>query len=66
MNLIALIRQNLPALVAHLPVRYQHGKMPYVFLFVVVVIAVLLTYAFISPHTYAMVTCSSFAVCLAL
>jgi signal transduction histidine kinase/CheY-like chemotaxis protein len=65
-NLIALIRQNLPALVAHLPVRYQHGKMPYVFLFVVVVIAVLLTYAFISPYPYAMVTFSSFAVCLAL
>jgi signal transduction histidine kinase/CheY-like chemotaxis protein len=65
-TLTAMIRQWLPHLVARLPVRYQQGKMPYVFFFVVVVITVLLTYALISPYPYAMVTFSSFAACLAL
>jgi signal transduction histidine kinase/CheY-like chemotaxis protein len=65
-NLIALIRQNLPALVARLPARYQQGKMPYVFFFVIMVITVLLTYAWVSPYPYAVVSFSSLASCLAV
>ena len=66
MNLIASIRQKLPALVARLPVRYQQGKMPYVFFFVIMVITVLLTYAWVSPYPYAVVSFSSLALCLAV
>jgi signal transduction histidine kinase len=47
--------------VAHLPARYQQGRMPYVFFFVLVVMAVLLTYAVISPHAYASAMFSSYA-----
>lgn len=47
-----------------LPVRFQEGKMPYVFFFVAVVIVVLLTYAVVSPYPYANVMFSGFAFCL--
>jgi signal transduction histidine kinase/CheY-like chemotaxis protein len=60
------IRHRVPRLVVRLPARYQQGKMPYVFFFVLVTIAVLLTYAVISPYPYAAVTFSTFAACLAL
>lgn len=61
---MALIGAVLVRLVTHLPKRYQLGKMPYVFFFVVVVIAVLLTYAVFSPYSYANVIFTSFAACL--
>ena len=61
---MALIGAALARLVTHLPKRYQLGKMPYVFFFVVVVIAVLLTYAVFSPYSYANVIFTSFAACL--
>ena len=61
---MALIGAALARMVKHLPKRYQLGKMPYVFFFVVVVIAVLLTYAVFSPYSYANVIFSSFAACL--
>ena len=61
---MALIGAVLARLVKHLPKRYQLGKMPYVFFFVVVVIAVLLTYAVFSPYSYANVIFTSFAACL--
>jgi signal transduction histidine kinase/CheY-like chemotaxis protein len=61
---MALIGALLARLVTHLPKRYQQGKMPYVFFFVVVVIAVLLTYAVFSPYSYANVIFTSFAACL--
>ena len=64
MKPLALIGAALARLVAHLPKRYQQGKMPYVFFFVVVVIAVLLTYAVFSPYSYANVIFTSFAACL--
>lgn len=60
------IRYRVPRLVDRLPARYQQGKMPYVFFFVLVTIAVLLTYAVVSPYPYASVSFSTFAVCLAL
>ena len=49
-----------------LPARFQEGKMPYVFFFVAVVIAVLLTYAVVSPYPYANVMFSGFALCLVM
>ena len=61
---MALIAHAMARMVTHLPKRYQQGKMPYVFFFVVVVIAVLLTYAVFSPYSYANVIFSSFAACL--
>ncbi|ALK90188.1 ATP-binding protein [Limnohabitans sp. 63ED37-2] len=61
---MALIGAALARMVTHLPKRYQQGKMPYVFFFVVVVIAVLLTYAVFSPYSYANVIFTSFAACL--
>ncbi len=61
---MALIGAALARMVKHLPKRYQLGKMPYVFFFVVVVIAVLLTYAVFSPYSYANVIFTSFAACL--
>ena len=61
---MALIGAVLARMVTHLPKRYQQGKMPYVFFFVVVVIAVLLTGAVLSPYSYANVIFTSFAVCL--
>lgn len=61
---MALIAHAMARMVTHLPTRYQQGKMPYVFFFVVVVIAVLLTYAVFSPYSYANVIFSSFAACL--
>ncbi len=64
MKPLALIGAALARLVTHLPKRYQQGKMPYVFFFVVVVIAVLLTYAVFSPYSYANVIFTSFAACL--
>jgi signal transduction histidine kinase/CheY-like chemotaxis protein len=51
-------------MVARLPARFQEGKMPYVFFFVAVLIAVLLTYAMVSPYPYANVMFSGFAFCL--
>lgn len=51
-------------MVGLLPVRFQEGKMPYVFFFVAVVIVVLLTYAVVSPYPYANVMFSGFAFCL--
>ena len=51
-------------MVGLLPVRFQEGKMPYVFFFVAVVIVVLLTYAVVSPYPYANVMFSGFALCL--
>lgn len=61
---MALMGAALARTVTYLPKRYQQGKMPYVFFFVVVVIAVLLTYAVVSPYTHANVIFSSFAACL--
>jgi signal transduction histidine kinase len=58
------IRAAMLRIVTRLPERFQQGKMPYVFFFVAVVIAVLLTYAVVSPYPYASVTFSSFALCL--
>jgi signal transduction histidine kinase/CheY-like chemotaxis protein len=58
------IRAAILRIVTRLPERFQQGKMPYVFFFVAVVIAVLLTYAVVSPYPYASVTFSSFALCL--
>ena len=64
MNLTELIQQWMPRIVARLPVRYQQGKMPYVFFFATMVIVVLLFYAAVSPYPYAQVTFSSFSVIL--
>jgi signal transduction histidine kinase len=61
---MASISAVLARMATHLPTRYQPGKMPYVFFFVVVVIVVLLTYAVVSPYSYANVIFSSFAACL--
>ena len=61
---MALIAHAMARMATRLPTRYQQGKMPYVFFFVVVVIAVLLTYAVVSPYPYANVMFSSFAACL--
>jgi signal transduction histidine kinase/CheY-like chemotaxis protein len=63
---MARVREGLPRLAGRLPARYRPGKMPYVFFFVLVTIAVLLTYAVISPYPYATVIFSTFAACLAL
>jgi signal transduction histidine kinase/CheY-like chemotaxis protein len=57
-------RAAMAHMVGHLPVRFQEGKMPYVFFFVAVVIVVLLTYAVVSPYPYANVMFSGFALCL--
>jgi len=51
-------------IVSLLPLRYQQGKMPYAFFFALIMSAVLLTYAVISPYPYASVIFSSFAVFL--
>jgi len=61
---MAWIGQVMAHMATRLPARYQQGKMPYVFFFVVVVIAVLLTYAVVSPYPYANLMFSSFALCL--
>ena len=58
------LRARMARILARLPVRFQEGKMPYVFFFVVVVVAVLLTYAVVSPYPYANVMFSGFAACL--
>jgi hypothetical protein len=58
------LRSGMARVVTRLPARFQQGKMLYVFFFVAVVIAVLLTYAVISPYSYATVMFSSLAVCL--
>jgi signal transduction histidine kinase/CheY-like chemotaxis protein len=58
------LRAKKARMLARLPVRFQEGKMPYVFFFVVVVVAVLLTYAVVSPYPYANVMFSGFAACL--
>jgi hypothetical protein len=60
-SLSTLIDQWLPRLVAKLPLRYQQGKMPYVFFFCTMVIVVLMTYAVISPYVYARETFSLFS-----
>jgi signal transduction histidine kinase/CheY-like chemotaxis protein len=57
-------RAAMAHMVGLLPVRFQEGKMPYVFFFVAVVIVVLLTYAVVSPYPYANVMFSGFALCL--
>ena len=64
MKPMARIRAVMDRIAAHLPKRFQHGKLPYVFFFVAVVIVVLLTYAVVSPYPYANVMFSSFAFCL--
>ncbi len=61
MSLSNLIEQWLPKIVAKLPLRYQQGKMPYVFFFCTMVIVVLMTYAVISPYAYARETFSLFS-----
>ena len=61
MNPTNWMRSLAPRVVPHLPAHFQQGKMPYVFFFVAVVIAVLLTYAVISPYSYASLTFSSLA-----
>ena len=61
MNLSAWLQTRMLQLSARLPVRFQQGKMPYVFFFAVMVIVVLLTYAVISPYPYAQVTFTTFA-----
>ena len=66
MTLNRLIQKCLPRIAAHLPTRYQQGKMPYVFFFAMMVIVVLLTYAVISPYRYASVTYSLFSAFLLL
>jgi signal transduction histidine kinase/CheY-like chemotaxis protein len=58
------LRSGMARVVTRLPARFQQGKMLYVFFFVAVLIAVLLTYAVISPYSYATVMFSSLAVCL--
>jgi signal transduction histidine kinase/CheY-like chemotaxis protein len=61
---MAWTRAAMAHMVGLLPVRFQEGKMPYVFFFVAVVIVVLLTYAVVSPYPYANVMFSGFALCL--
>jgi signal transduction histidine kinase/CheY-like chemotaxis protein len=58
------LRSGMARVVTRLPARFQQGKMLYVFFFVAVLIAVLLTYAVVSPYSYATVMFSSLAVCL--
>ena len=53
MKAVAWTSAAMAHMVARLPARFQQGKMPYVFFFVAVVIAVLLTYAMVSPYPYA-------------
>lgn len=64
MSFGVLVQKWLPRLVARLPVRYQQGKMPYVFFFAAMVIVVLMAYAVVSPYPYASVTFSLFSVFL--
>jgi signal transduction histidine kinase/CheY-like chemotaxis protein len=63
-NRLARTPAWIPRLVALLPPLYQQGKMPYVFFFALIFIAVLLTYAVVSPYAYASVMFGSFAACL--
>ena len=53
-------------LVQHLPRAFRHGKMPYIFFFVTVIIAVLLLYSLISPYRNAAVLFNSMAVWLVI
>jgi hypothetical protein len=59
MNLF--IKSLVPSIIATLPLRFQQGKMPYVFLFALLVVGVLLSYAVVSPYPYASVIFSLFA-----
>ena len=50
LRLASALPRWLGNVIARLPQRFQRGKMPYAFLFVVLVIAVLLVYTFITPY----------------
>lgn len=53
-------------LVQHLPSAYRQGKMPYIFFFVSVIIAVLMIYSAVSPYRNATVLFNSMAAWLVL
>jgi signal transduction histidine kinase len=53
-------------LVQHLPRAYRQGKMPYIFFFVSVIIAVLMIYAAISPYRHAVALFNGMAAWLVL
>ncbi|PUE20539.1 hypothetical protein B9Z38_08715 [Limnohabitans sp. MMS-10A-160] len=58
--------QQVQWLVRHFPRAFRQGKMPYIFFFVTVIIAVLLIYSAVSPYRNAAVLFNSMAVWLAL
>jgi signal transduction histidine kinase len=58
--------QQVQWLVRHFPRAFRQGKMPYIFFFVTVIIAVLLLYAVISPYRNAAVLFNSMAVWLVI
>jgi len=60
------ITHALSRVAARLPVRYRHGKMPYVFFFALMVVGLLLTFAVISPYPHARLVFGPFAVFLLL
>ena len=62
MNMNPFIKSLMPSIIAKLPLRFQQGKMPYVFLFALLVVGVLLSYAVVSPYPFASVIFSLFAV----
>ena len=53
--------QGVQWLVQHFPKAFRQGKMPYIFFFVTVIIAVLLVYSAISPYRHATVLFTSMA-----
>jgi signal transduction histidine kinase len=58
--------QQVQWLVRHFPRAFRQGKMPYIFFFVTVIIAVLLLYAVISPYRNAALLFNSMAVWLVI
>lgn len=64
MNINRLVQQWMPRIVTKLPVYFQQGKLPYVFFFVITVVGVLLTYAWVSPYPYSSLIFGLFAMVL--
>ena len=48
-----MLQGMLKVLIAHLPLRFRQGRMPFAFLFVVLIIGVLLVYSVITPYQNA-------------
>lgn len=64
MSINRFVQHWMPRIVAHLPARFQQGRLPYAFFFATTVIAVLLAYAVASPYPYASWIFSLFALFL--